>query len=1123
MDSPDPDRARLLERILAARRRVVVLLGPAAVGKTNAALDFYRHFVDEKTPGGCLLLGPNAASVAAFRRRLLDESPNGIVLAPGVSTFAGLARRILSAAGAAPGSLSVFRRRLLLRRIVDELADNGELGELAGVGDTGGIVVVLDRAISELKRAAIDPETLGKAIGASARRCGDLLTIYRRYQQHLHDSDTYDVEGVMWQARDALAEKDSSAGLDGLAAVAVDGFTDFTPTQLDILRLAGRRMRRVLITLPVSEDGRARMWRWTRRTLNHIRRAFGADLEEIQIPQPANAAGSSPLIAAAGKLFDRSASRTEAPKVLRIVAAPSIDAEVAAAARGVKCLLLGGAAAGDIAVLVRSMDAYREPIERIFAQHDVPTPTWPIPLTDVPIIRYVLNVASLGGEFAFRDVLGVIKSSYFRPGALGALGQETAATAEMLIREGDVLRGRGAYAAAAERFAQRSRTDREDEDEDENFQLGAVSASPRLVTDAAAMLEKLFDLAESVSGHQGLGELIDALEVDAAACEHGEAELIARDLRSLSALRGALTDLAGSGCRAAQLREALSAVACPPSRRESLVDVMDVLDARALRYRHVLLLGVCQGRFPYRFNDGALICEADRIAWASRGAQLDSRSDLTAREMLLFYLAVSRADESLTVSYVESDDRGAAMAPSSFLLALVEPFGGLAENSANRGDAMAPSSFLLSPVEPFGGLAKNSADRDGVHPHRIPAGQLVGPPGESTSRRDALTDAVAGLFADEYDPHGTSLSWAAAAARGPLARAAAGLWTQYHRWRVGQCGAYDGRIGDAQLLTTLAERYPAAAVFSASQLNAYAQCPWRYFAKYVLRLAPLAEPQRRLEAQTRGTFCHDVLFDVMTDLRDRFGPEVRLRQIDFQAIEEALSTAVATRSEEVVSRQPPYPQLWEIQRRQMHEQMREYLRDSAENDDPPPCGVAFELGFGMNRTVSSPTDPAPRREPVAIKTPAGAVRFGGKIDRVDRVELDGVQGMLVVDYKTGSSLPTSGDIAAGRNLQLPIYTEIAGQLLGAQCFGGVFHGVVSRKRSGFSEFKKPQKDKRDFAQRRDAAIKQIGAFVSAMRNGRFDLLPTHKCPSWCPFGQICHYSTVRAQRKTPPGSTEGDE
>ena len=208
----------LVQRILGASARTVVLLGPAGAGKTRAVLTTHRHFA---TPNGgrCLLLAPNIQSVVRLRGNLLAESPSAVVVAPQVLTFAALAGRILAAVGDPTRMLSAFSRRLLLRRIADELRAAGKLPGLSGVSETPGLVVALDRAIAELKRAAVEPEALAAAVGAADNKTADLLEIYKRYQHRLQETGTYDVEGRMWQARDRLVELSDDGQLAALADI----------------------------------------------------------------------------------------------------------------------------------------------------------------------------------------------------------------------------------------------------------------------------------------------------------------------------------------------------------------------------------------------------------------------------------------------------------------------------------------------------------------------------------------------------------------------------------------------------------------------------------------------------------------------------------------------------------------------------------------------------------------------------------------------------------------------------------------------------------------------------------------------------------------------------------------
>ena len=1088
MDSRHKDNS-LIERILECPRSLVLLQGAACSGKTTAAVGMYQRFVDTAGIAHCLLLGPNAPAVADLRRRVLSTSNRDILIRPQVSTFAALGRRILAAAGDRGRMLNPFGRRLLLRQIVDDLVESGALAIFRRISDTPGLIESVDRSIAELKRAAVEPEDLARAVGRSAGKAHDLLEVYRRYQQVLLDGEFYDLEGQMWKARDVLAaavRADSPLpGLDDVTAVAVDGFTDFTPTQLEMLRLLCGRIRRGLITLSYCESGRERMWGWSHRTLNQIRRAFGSDLQEIRSePHP------TPLRGLWDKLFDFDATTCEPPETLQLIAAPDIDAEVAAAARRIKRILTSAPNTESVAVLARSLDEYRPAIERIFTAHDIPVTGAAVCLTDVPIVRFLLAVAGMAPDFTFGDVLRVIGSSYFRPQALGAFGAIDVVAAQMIIREGNVLANRSSYTEAARRLA--DRTESLSDDDDQPVTLGAVRVCSQTIFAAGKMLQKLFDLAESSSDAQGLTCLIDAMELRLAAIDGGKPEQIARDLQALAELETILADSHSSQASVEQLREALSAAWCSPPRTESLVDVLDVLEARALRYDHVFLLGLNDGGFPAKFNESAMITEGDRIRWKDHKIDLNHRGDLTAREMLLFYLAVSRADKSLTLSFLESDVAGSPTARSTFLLSVLDSFGGLK---------------ALEQCEKF---------------TRIRPGSFIPPADQIACAVDAFNSAIAGLFDPALDEGSAWLGWVAKHAPQKIRRVAMGLLSRYRRYRYGECDSYDGRITDGELLKRLSQRYPAQNVFSAGQLNTYGQCPWAFFARDVLELAPLSEPQRRLEPVARGIFMHNVLFGVMRQLREEIGGAFRLGDVETDRLSEVLAGVVEAQSALVETRRCPYPALWKIQKDQMHQQIRRYLLKEHCRQSYPSEHLHFELGFGMDDIEPELLDPASRSEPITLKTPAGPVLMRGKIDRVDRISTDDGEGLLIVDYKSGS-LPTGGDIAEGRNLQLSIYTEAAEQILSERSFGGAFHGLGDGSERHFSAVKLPRGGGNSFEQRREAALAKIGQFVAGMAAGRFDALPTHDCPHYCPYRQICHFSPARREIKKPsveptPGS-----
>jgi RecB family exonuclease len=669
-----------------------------------------------------------------------------------------------------------------------------------------------------------------------------------------------------------------------------------------------------------------------------------------------------------------------------------------------------------------------------------------------------------------------------------------------MIRQGNILRGRDFYARTARRLAEQA-ADRRSDEEDGDETAGGFRLGAEEIRSAAGMLERLFEISESAASPKGnvpseppgdvspLATVIERLNLRAAA-RHDEAELTARDLRALDELEGLLAELPHPLPAASEVLEALSAERFAPPRRDGAVDILDVLDARSLRYEHVFCLGLGEGQFPPRYAEGSLISEADRQAWARGGVVLDDRNDLTAREMFLFYLAVSRTDYDLTVSFPQADSSGRVGAAGAFLLALLEPLGGL-----------------------------EAAEKAGIVT-RIPPGVMVPPEADLASPRDAFLAAVAGRFHDGYDRRGSAMAWTRSHLGERLARAAAGLFANARRWREGPCDSFDGRIGDENLLACLGEKFGPRSVFSATQLGLFGLCPWRFFATYILELQPPAEPQRRLEAIHRGLFCHKVLFETMRRLRKSPGGPVRIGEVDRASLLEALEAAVADVSAAIESRGLSYPALWRVQRDQMHAQMRDYLLARQQDRLLAAESLHFELAFGEGGSDAASDSPA-TLPPVTIATDEGEFLLDGRIDRVDWVGLEDLQGLLVVDYKTGR-LPSATDIAAGRSLQLPLYSAAAAALLKRPCLGGVFHRIgggdqpEARYFASFKVARGEVKPNEKYSEANQKAIDLAVRFVEAIRQGRYDLAPSDaKRCGGCPYRGICHYSDSRAPRKQP--------
>lgn len=1114
----------VLEDVLKYPERTIVLTGPARSGKTSVALELYRQWLGPLGKAGCLMLVPNLSAAYHLRQRLLEQSPSGSIVSPAIITFSALAGSILSSAGLSPTMLSKVQRWLALERIVAELHAEGQLRAISPVVGSAGLTSVLDATIAELKRAAVEPDALERAIETSSTSI-DLLKIYRRYQQFLRRTNAVDIEGRMWLARDILTnDPAASIGYENISAIVADGFTDFTPTQLEILARLSRRMDKVLITLPLDKsDNRERLWFWTERTLERIKDAI-PEARLVSI----HSNGRGPL----GTLFDlssmpisgtddsarpaktglestqpgRQATHRDQEFSITIIEAPDIDAEVGAIARAVKADLANGTRS--IGIIARELQAYSEPIERIFPLTGIDVARRNVPLDRSGIVRYILRLISLPEKYESRDVLAVLKNSYFNPAALSQqFDASTVTTAQFAIGAANVLGGRQTYRKALLALKQQAQAALEEGDEE--FQLGTMLSNADAIVKAAELLDALMDRVDKLTrtGNdmhryvETVRELIDDFGIVQAILDLNDETLISAELRGLKAFDDLLEELSSSdlpaGTTPADLLKRACKIACyNPSRGPGTVTVLDALDARSLRFERVYLLGVNERVFPQLQPDRCFITEADRTNWAEKGVKLDLRHDLLGREMLLFYLSATRADKKLTVSCVWSEGSGERISsPSVFL-----------------------DDLMLA------------SEREGLRitKKRISPGELIPPPKQIATADNLFAAAIDALFTDS-DQAGELLLWTLQNRPQTLKRACFGLSAWHNRWNTPEINAFDGRLDDAGLKKYISEKIPDKWVFSASELNSYASCPWSFLARYLLDLAAVSEPELLLAPELRGIFCHEVLRQVMTSLAEQFGRPVRLDEIDQKTIRTELTKAVEIERDRLAL-DLAHQKLWTAQTEYWKNLLESYLleqKSSAQWQEGISSvgSMYFELAFGSGES-SNRVDEQSRAEPIEITVPNGpdgkfTIRLAGRIDRVDKITApDGKTSLLAVDYKTGR-LSSRKDIEQARDLQLPLYIAALERMFDSICAGGIYHSLRKeevrpflihpelvphiQKNSGKAD------NKETFAN----IMTAIGNYIAAMRQGHFQALPADEhCPKWCPYRQICQYSARRAKWKS---------
>jgi ATP-dependent helicase/nuclease subunit B len=1089
-----------------------ILSGIAGSGKTTELLSIYRDALRtdraQSRPGRTLWLAPTQRARADIRDRLLEASLP-VVFRPNVATFDEFAGQILAAAPGVIAPLSPAMQRTLLRRIVAVLIREKRLPHFEKIAGTSGFLDLVSAFISELKRAETWPEQFIEACDrrGSRPRDRDLGLIYARYQQSLVAAGVYDGEGRFWSAREAIAEGHWGRFAD-LSLVVVDGFTDFTEAQYRILELLARKVDRLVVSLLAETPLRREdLFAKSAAVVARLKTAVEVDFLSGPLPAARPAIGSPRPSASfdhlARHLFANARDLPVADDAhgIEIVAAAGLSGEVRLLAARIKRLLLDGIAPAEIVVAIRDLDGYAGLIDEVFTAAGIPFVCEAgSPLARLAPFKFLVNALALEIEdWPFRRILALLDSGLFRPTWIELAGGDAIRDVASELRRRELDSGRARILASLEQtFTTRKARNAAEEATPGQHTIRRAWRLLRKLSETTSGLRQSHDLAgwsatvatlirelgfdreilDDTSPEPGrhLGEILAGILFDAARADQmtgaGPAELTpAEFLREL-------TDLFE--------RQRLP----PGQREEGRVRILSAEQARNLDIPCLFLSGLTESSFPRHRRDDCLYGEGERQELNRHGLSLGHRALRAQEELLLFYGIVTRARRQLVLTYPVVTSDGQPLSPSPYLSAVRELF--------DRRALCPALEEQLDPV-PQADRVLSSAD------------VRVRGMSEALAGRPGLFRAVCA------DPQLASAALNSVAA----------VEMNVCRFHTPGFTRYEGMLVNAHNIEQLRRRFSAEHEFSATQLEAYARCPFRFLLSQVLTIESPASPEIETDFGRRGTLVHDVLADLHRTLFEQ--PETA----GF-AREAAHGEAVATLFQRLLEKKlhehagasRVHEALLQIERRLLAEwgvaygrQWDDYVARLPPDCEVPPLPARFETAFGSTRIGAAQTADQP--DPLVIGSGADKVRIGGRIDRIDVGRTAGSAVFAVIDYKTGAHRKSQHDtLESGRWLQVALYTlaVVRLELVGAGARPWQM-GYWHIRQTGFAPDVGRSKSGEPWQPLDDAVWESlvetlehiIPRLATGIRAGRFPVYNADPdCTAGCPYNTVCRVAQIRA-------------
>jgi ATP-dependent helicase/nuclease subunit B len=874
-----------------------------------------------------------------------------------------------------------------LRQLIRSRCPGAE--PFVGLEERTGGCAALWQTLRDLRDGSVDPTVALDALaeghfGPTAERTSALLHLLHSFQ---HFCGEQNVTGESDLNLSATERVPSSKYLKQFSRVFYYGFYDLTQIQLDFFHAVARHFPTTLFFPLLAANPSHDAWRFAER--------FYERYVEGHSDSSAQKLYSASVLPAHARLFDTARNRSFAafPNDWRcqITSAFGIHDEIATAAKQIlEQLDRGNIQFHEIGVVARSLESYAPIIKTIFDQHCISVSgRVEEPLAQAPLTKAVILLLNLPAkDFLRSHIIDLLSSPYFQ---FQNIHPHPASVRpdlwDLATRELAICKGIGEW-RRLRRYGHRDLELRQVSDDEAPRKIRIRSSDLICLADTVeSLIADLLSLPVEASWREytaawklflnkylGLAEGTETppgtpLKPDQTILE------VLNELAGLDRVKDSVT----LGDFVHTFQHWLERSSIIDDRRNiDGVTVLNATAARGLSFRVLFVLGINEGVFPRAIREDAFLRDRDReVLERDLGYKVSQKLTAFDEEKLLFTLLIGAARERLYCSFQRADENGRALAPSWYLDELKR--------------ALEESHRPCETVD----IPRSLTEKAATAPYQ---------------REDLLlpTEWAIRLSLQGRDPT-------------PLIEACAPLPAIYRQGKkvaaeIDRSGdrllAYDGALTDFQ---NYWERYCERGV-SPTALENYARCPFQFFARHVLGLAPLDRPEEVLGPSPAefGELGHGILHSFYAALIEAHYFTNPRAPVD---VDHELQIAANQAFTEYQENHPiGYPLAWEILKKDILELLRKVVTQDL--SELQASGFA-PMSLENNLSTQLPAD---------WPEPLNHLLIRGRLDRIDCKD----DAVRVIDYKFKfGATPATQDknliraALRGERLQPPFYYMLA--------------------------------------------------------------------------------------------------
>lgn len=981
------------------------IFGRAGSGKSYYCLNQIKKKLTNDKNNKLIILVPDQYTFQT-EKKLLEYVGEKSLLRAEVLSFKRMATRVFDKCGGrAINVIEDSGKNMLIYKL---LKDKGEeLKYFNRISKQQGFVGIVSKSITEFKKYNISEEILKeKELEIEDRdlkeKVSDLASIYETFNESLHKGyiDSEDILSI-------LAKKLNEFHLYNDAEIWVDEFTTFTPQQLEVLKVLAKQCKNVNITLCSDgeiqfTEGETDIFDVIKNTENRILKMMQEN--NISYKEPVNLNKKniyrfreSKELGHIEKYFFNypfKIYKSEC-KDIRLYKANNNYSEIEWVAQDILKLVRDkGYRYKDIAVVCREIDSYDKITSVIFNEYNIPyfLDKKREILSNPLVVLIISALEILVTNWSYESVFKYVKS--------GLITLET----NFIDKLENYILANGIKGYKWTRDLLIYGDEELTQEEIEIFEYMEEIRRPIInlynkIKDNVSIRKyctALYEFLLEIKAFETMDKLLNDFDnkgMQDKVKEYTQVPSIVIDMldQAVEVLGDEVVDLKTFSKILVSGFEEKEIGVIPMSLDQ--VNIGDIARIKGRDVKALYIVGANDGVLPSANKDEGILSDEDRIELKSMGIELasDTRSRVF-EEQFMVYTALTIPSNYLMITYPMADFDGKSLRPSIIIPRLKKILPKLSEESEIFNSNLSYDKYynITAPVPTFNELIealRREYEKEEIEPYWIETFKWF-------EKNEEFKDRTKIIF--------NGLNYT-------------NLIEKIPREKIKKLYSNDnGRL-----------------MFSVSRIEKYAQCPFGYYVQYGLK----AKDRKVYEftAPDLGSFMHDIL--------DQFTNKIRKENILWgdltkdkcaEIVNELVNSKLKSETNSILNSNKKYKYFSERFKKTItksvtviSEQMRKGEFD------------IFKSEFDFGDFKDS--------DPIKLELPSKEIVYlKGRVDRIDKVDLNGETYIRIVDYKSGSKSFDLNELYYGLQIQLLVYLDAilknSKKILKTQCMpGGILY------------------------------------------------------------------------------------